>query len=136
MKAGKSMMFLIALLAVGTIYAQNGLGVSQSVSVKGTLQLRNGMIAVVDGNTSYFIPRLERYIGFIDGLKEGAKVSVEGYASRNYLQPSKITINGKSYDFQSPDYGNNTLGYNYDRHGYNCGMMGYGRHGHHRNGRW
>ncbi|MDR0515677.1 MAG: hypothetical protein LBH25_01370 [Fibromonadaceae bacterium] len=128
MKAGKSMMFLIVLLAIGTISAQNVIGASQSVNVKGTLQLRSGMIAVVDGNASYFVPMLGRYIGFIDGLKEGAKISVEGYASRDYIQPSKVTINGKSYDFQPP-VGDNILGYGCGGHGSNCGMMSYNGRG-------
>jgi hypothetical protein len=130
MRTSKSIIIvLIVLLAVGIISAQN----AQSVSVKGTLQLRSGMIAVADGNTAYFIPMLGRYIGFIDGLKEGAKVSVEGYVSGDYLRPSKVTINGKSYDFQSPAYSDNTPGYGYG--GHHCGMMGYGKHGHHGYGR-
>jgi len=92
----------IALLAAGTVSAQNRgnwPGVSQSITVNGTLQLKNGFIAVASGTDIYFVPALERYIGFIDGLKEGNSVSVEGYVSGNYLQPSKVTVNGKSYDF-------------------------------------
>ncbi|MDR0487640.1 MAG: hypothetical protein LBG91_05275 [Treponema sp.] len=95
-------LLLVALLTAGAISAQNRgnpWGVSQSVTANGTLQLQNGLIVVADGTTVYFVPVLERYIGFIDGLKEGARVSVEGYLSGNYIQPSKVTINGKSYDF-------------------------------------
>jgi hypothetical protein len=90
----------IALLAAGAASAQMW-GASQLITVNGTLQLQNGFIAVAEGATVYFVPVLNQYIGFIDGLKEGSLVSVEGYASGNYLQPSKVIINGKSYDFQA-----------------------------------
>jgi hypothetical protein len=48
---------------------------------------------------------LNRYIGFITGLREGASVSVEGYEFRNMIQPVKVTIDGKSYDFNAKDRG-------------------------------
>jgi hypothetical protein len=127
----KKLMFLtaIACLAAGTVFAQSWGAVSQRITVNGTLQLQNGQIALVSGNTIYFVPTLGRYIGFIDGIKEGANVSIEGYASGNYLEPSKATINGKSYDF-SPNYqqaqwGGGGYGYcGYGPGGYGCG--GYG----------
>jgi len=72
---------------------------AKSVTIEGTLQLENGSIAVASGDTVYRVPMLTRYIGFIDGLKEGAKVSVEGYEDRNVIFPSKVTIGSNSYDF-------------------------------------
>jgi len=133
----KKLMLLtvIACLAAGTIFAQSWGGVSQRITVTGTLQLQNGQIAVASGNTVYFVPTLGRYIGFIDGLKEGAGVSIEGYASGNYLEPSKVTINGKPYEFSANIqaqgwgvYGN--CGYGLGYGGYGCGGYGY------RRGRW
>jgi hypothetical protein len=41
---------------------------------------------------------LNRYINFINELKEGASVTVEGLTFRNFVMPSKITIADKSYD--------------------------------------
>jgi hypothetical protein len=104
------LVLVIAVLAIGIVSAQswgrgNQRGASQSVTVNGTLQLQNGLIAVAEGNNVYFVPMLIRYIGFIDGLKEGAGVSVEGYVSGKYLQPAKVTISGKSYDFPANGYG-------------------------------
>jgi hypothetical protein len=99
---------LIALFAIGTVPAQNWRnpwGAAQSRTVNGTLQLQNGLIAVQDGTAIYFVPMLERYIGFIEGLKEGSRISIEGYVSGNYIEPLKITINGKSYDFLANGYG-------------------------------
>ena len=91
-------------MVVSMVSAQqwgNRRGFARSVTVTGTLQLQNGTIAVTDENKVYYVPSLERYIGFIEGLKEGAQVNMEGYiaGNSNYIQPSKITINGKSYDF-------------------------------------
>jgi len=114
---------VIAFLAISGISAQNW-GNSQSITVEGTLQLQNGQIAVSTGNAVYFVPELERFVGFIDGLREGARVSVAGYASGNYLQPVQMTLNGKSYD----------LGANYSQGGYGYGIGynhcgGYGGYG-------
>ncbi|GHV28596.1 hypothetical protein AGMMS4952_12690 [Spirochaetia bacterium] len=93
----------ITLFVVGMVSAQQwgNRGRSQSITVNGTLQLQNGTIAVINGGTIYYVPTLERYIGFIEELKEGAQVNLEGYimGNSNYVQPSKVTINGKSYDF-------------------------------------
>jgi hypothetical protein len=88
---------IIGLVAAGMVAAQGW--TAQTLTVSGTLQLQNGAIAVVNGGTAYYVPTLERFIGFIDGLKEGAQVSVEGYAApNNYVQAVKLTIGGKSYD--------------------------------------
>ena len=133
----KKLMFLtvVVCLATGTIFAQGWGGVSPRITVNGTLQLQNGQIALAGGNTVYFVPSLGRYIGFIDGLKEGARVSVEGYAWGNYLEPSSVTIDGKSYDFSSNNLSQGWGGYGHCGYGpysvaYSRG--GYGHHG----GRW
>jgi hypothetical protein len=109
---------LVSVLLAGTVFAQNRgdrpnrndrQRAPVKVTVEGVLQLEKGVVAVASGDSVYLVPVLTRYIGFIEGLKEGAKVSVEGSQFRNFIQPVKVTINGKSYDF--PEYGkrdNNT----------------------------
>jgi len=74
---------------------------AKSVSVEGVLKLEKGFVAIESADTVYYVPMLNRYIGFITGLREGEKVSVEGYEFRNMIRPVKVTIAGKSYDFLS-----------------------------------
>ena len=108
------LMAVIGLTLTGFVSAQQGWGPqwgrnpsypSQSVTVTGSLQLQNGVIAVVNNGQVYYVPSLERLVGFIDGLKEGAQVSVEGFSWNNYgsafVQPVTLTINGKKYDLQA-----------------------------------
>jgi hypothetical protein len=73
--------------------------------VTGSLTIVQGFLAVKDGDTTYYAAGLERYIGFIDSLKDGAAVSLEGFAvaaPRNdkakILRVNKLTIGGKDYD--------------------------------------
>jgi len=100
---------IVAVLAVGTLSAQTKNEKQRepreqrerpdnSVTVEGTLKLERGFIALQSGDSVYFVPSLMRYTGFISELREGANVSVEGYAFRNMLHPKKITVAGKSYD--------------------------------------
>lgn len=80
----------------------------QTVKVEGKLALVNGMIAVQSGGKTYYVGGLNRLIGFIDGLKEGASVKLEGYAfalpgapEYLHLQVTKLSFNGKDYDLSN-----------------------------------
>ena len=81
----------------------------ENATVTGNLTIAQGMIAVVSGETTWLVRGLNRYVGFIDGLKEGAQVTLEGYAmpsQRNdktkLLQAQKMTLNGKDYELARP----------------------------------
>ena len=116
---------LIAVLVVGTVSAQSRNNLqsnNRTVTIDGILQLERGNIAVSSGGSVYLVPSLTQYIGFIEGLKEGTGVSVEGYVSNNVIYPVKVTIAGKSYDFASN--GRGTGGYGMMGSGF--GMMGPG----------
>jgi hypothetical protein len=102
----------ISVLLTGTVFAQNkGNRPNRSdrkqevtkVTIEGLLKLEKGIVAVESGGSVYYVPKLNRYIGFIEGLKEGTKASVEGSQFKDIIRPVKVTINGKSYDF--PEYG-------------------------------
>ena len=110
----------IVLAAAGIVPAQSW---GSTVSVQGTLGLQNGVIAVISGSTVYYVPYLSRYVGFIDSLKEGAQVTVEGYQmGAGRIMPVKLTVSGKDYDFTNGYGGGSPMGYGA---GY-CG--GGGRH--------
>ncbi|MDR0447976.1 MAG: hypothetical protein LBH07_04845 [Treponema sp.] len=117
----KKLIFVLAfgILVIGAASAQGwGRGVvPQSVTVSGTLQLQNGQFTVVSGNTAYYCPMIGQYVGFIDSLKEGSSITIEGFVYGNLIQPTKLTTGGKSYDFPA----NNLGGYG----GY-CGGYGGG----------
>ena len=71
------------------------------------MQLVNGQIAVVDTGKTYYVGQLIRLAGFIEGLREGAQVTLKGNAERypsstdtdSYrLRITTLTLNGKVYD--------------------------------------
>jgi hypothetical protein len=98
----------IAVLACGGIFAQTATTAASgdtTIQVSGNLSLVNGRIALKDGGKTYYLEGIQRLVGFVDGLKEGASVTVEGYASPSTVAPdyiflrlTKVTFNGKSYD--------------------------------------
>jgi len=71
------------------------------------------MPALKSGDDTYLLGGISRLGGFIDGLKEGAQVTVEGAAitirgdsKLKVLRPSKLTLNNKSYDLAVRPRGN------------------------------
>jgi hypothetical protein len=106
---------LLAAFIGGSIFAQSN---TPTTTIRGTLGLSGGRISVVSGNITYYIRGLERFVGFIDGLKEGAQVSLDGYAAAPTVEgqkdrlfyPVKLTLNGKDYEVGSPAAGNTAPG--------------------------
>jgi len=132
----------IAVLAVGVAAAQPFAGraygygqvgqVPQAVSapvaatVEGTLELVNGHIAIKEGVKTFYVMIPNRLVGFVDGLKEGAKVKVEGYTHEIYgvkdtfgLSASKLTIGTRVIDLGTTALGTG----GYGMHG-GAGMRG------------
>jgi hypothetical protein len=115
----KKIVLLCLLTAIigGSIFAQSN---TPTTNIKGTLGLSNGRISVVSGNITYYVRGLGRFVGFIDGLKEGAQVSLDGYASAPKIEgqkdrlfyPVTLTFNGKNYEVGSPNAGNMKVGRN------------------------
>jgi hypothetical protein len=78
----------------------------ETVTVSGNLALVDGQIAVVADGITYIAGGLRWLTGFIDGIKEGAAVSLEGWArtapfnpDTRLLRVSKLTVGGKDYTF-------------------------------------
>jgi hypothetical protein len=82
---------------------------AENASVSGNLAIVQGRIAVTSGDVTYIAGGIQRFVGFIDGLKEGATVTLEGNAysvphneSVKFLHVQKMTFNGKDYDLARP----------------------------------
>jgi hypothetical protein len=108
----KLAILLMVLLAAASAFAQDGQNRNRqrpeppaTVTVSGTLALANGRIALQSGSDVYYVAGIQRLIGFVDGLKEGAQVGLEGYVhpfqreeNAKLLFATKLTIGSKSYD--------------------------------------
>ena len=89
--------------------SQRNVPPSEEVTVSGNLTVANGMPAIKSDDTTYLVFGINRLSGFIDGLKEGAQVTVDGTAMSNprddtlkFLRPSNLNLNGKDYDLTPP----------------------------------
>jgi hypothetical protein len=108
---------LVTVIFGGSIFAQSNTPIT---TIRGTLGLTNGRVSVVSGNTTYYVSGLSRFVGFIDGLKEGAQVSLDGYAAAPTIEGQRervfyavtLTLNGKNYQVGDPTAGNLALGRN------------------------
>jgi hypothetical protein len=80
--------------------------------IRGTLTAARGMLALEDKEgVLWYLPGLDRYIGFIDGLNAGEEAAMEGYAppqgssQERYFQPVRLFIDEMAYDLTIPPYG-------------------------------
>jgi hypothetical protein len=101
-----ALLVFLTVMVCGITFAQ---AATPTTTVDGILGLSNGRIVLRSGDTIYYTRGLERFIGFIDGLKEGAQVAIEGYvsppslegATERLLFPVKLTLNDKVYEVGS-----------------------------------
>jgi hypothetical protein len=120
----RMVMLTLGFAALGTLlYSQNGdfrqreqfdytrnQTAPEQLSLTGILGLHRGIIVLESGEQTWYVPELQRYTGFIEGLKEGATVTLEGWGLKNpqpdentgFLRISKLTLNGKDYDLEGP----------------------------------
>lgn len=101
--------------------------VLEKITLEGTLQLVDARVAIQKDNKTYFVMIPSRLFGFVDGLKEGASVKIDGYSHEipgvkdSYaVRVDTLTLNGKTIDLNA-----STGTYGYSPMG---GMMG-GRYG-------
>ena len=83
---------------------------AETVTVSGSMVVANGSPALKSGEITYIVRGIDRLVGFVDGLKEGAEVTIEGRSVSNprddnqkILRPAKLTINGKTYEMAVPN---------------------------------
>ncbi|MDR2185021.1 MAG: hypothetical protein LBO80_05060 [Treponema sp.] len=118
----KSVFFAILIVIAAGAFAQSrdrqdreGWRQPPAVTVSGTLSLIDGRIALENDTATYYVAGLERLIGFVDGLKEGAGVTLEGFVrplhrrdrggvekERHLLRVTKVTLDGRNYDLPAP----------------------------------
>jgi hypothetical protein len=101
---------LILVLAVAGISSAQAATTTQAqaqqiVTISGKLELVDGFISVKSGGTTYYTRGLERIVGFVKDLQEGAQVKLEGYAhplglpsGYSVLMVTKVTVGGKDYE--------------------------------------
>ncbi len=63
----------------GTAFPYASLSV-EKISLEGTLELVDARVAIKKDNKTYYVMLPSRLYGFVDGLKEGASVKLEGYS--------------------------------------------------------
>jgi hypothetical protein len=83
------------------------------VSITGKLEWINGHIAIKANEKTYYVSGVDKLVGFVDGVKEGAQVSLSGKEFRipaipeyGFLRTEVLSLNGKDYKFDDfPDWG-------------------------------
>jgi hypothetical protein len=80
--------------------------------IRGTLTVAKGMLALNDDEgVLWYLPGLDRYVGFIDGLDAGEEAALEGYApprgssQERYFQPTRLIFDEMDYDLTLPPEG-------------------------------
>lgn len=85
------------------------IAVPQKATLEGSLVLVDGRVAIKKDASTYYVMIPGRLYGFVDGLKEGAAVKLEGYshevpgvADTFVFRAYKIELNGKTIDLGDP----------------------------------
>jgi hypothetical protein len=76
----------------------------EELTINGKLEWVNGRIAVRTEDKTYFISGIRQLLGFVDGLKEGAELTLTGRAygvsyipEYGFFRTEKVGFNGKEY---------------------------------------
>ncbi|MDR0408941.1 MAG: hypothetical protein LBH18_00885 [Spirochaetaceae bacterium] len=76
----------------------------EEIVLKGNLEWARGRVAVKADDKTYFVPGIGQLVGFVDGLKEGAQVTLTGRtrdmpnsAEYGLVLAEKLTFNNKDY---------------------------------------
>jgi hypothetical protein len=86
----------------------------EELTLNGELGWVNGRIAIKTEDKTYFVSGLQRLFGFVDGLKEGAQLTLTGRAygvsyipEYGFFRTEKVSFNGKNYElnYGGPGFG-------------------------------
>ncbi|MDR1147630.1 MAG: hypothetical protein LBK66_03250 [Spirochaetaceae bacterium] len=140
----KIILLTVAALTAGFVFAQNDDGMrgsnggpwqrgghyrenaGEEIVLNGSLEWVNGRIAVKANDKTYFVSGIRQLLGFVDGLKEGAQITLAGRArdipyitEYSFIRAEKVTFNGKDYTLD-------TDAYRFGGMGHHRGWGGYG----------
>jgi hypothetical protein len=112
----------VAALTAGLVFAQNDgntrgpngnpwqrggnywENAGEELVLNGKLEWVNGHIAVRANDKTYFVSGIQQLLGFVDGLKEGAQITLAGRTHNipyiteySFIRAEKVTFNGKDY---------------------------------------
>ena len=97
--------FALAAVSAAQSPAPANAQAQETVTVSGKLELIDGYIGLKSGGATYYVRGIERLVGFIKDLQEGAQVKLVGYAyplglpsGYSTLIVTKLTVGGKDYD--------------------------------------
>ena len=108
----RKFLFIVLVIGIAAMASAQGWGgereggpPSEAVTVTGTMTLANGIPAIKSGDVIYIFPGLNRIVGYMQGLQEGASVTIDGTAISNpnntnqkFVRASKLTVNGNTHD--------------------------------------
>jgi hypothetical protein len=119
----------VAALTAGLVFAQNDGGMrgpnggprqrggnyrenaGEELVLNGKLEWVNGRIAVKTSDKTYFVSGIRQLLGFVDGLKEGAQITLSGrvrdipyITEYSFIRAEKVTFNGKDYTLDTGSY--------------------------------
>jgi hypothetical protein len=90
----------------------NQIAAPAAATASGQLVWFNGRVSVKSGGKTLYVSGLGQLLGFVDGLKEGASVSLEGHEwpvpnapDYAFFRVTKLTFNGKTYELASANGG-------------------------------
>ena len=76
----------------------------EELTLNGKLEWADGRIAVKTEEKTYFVTGIRQLLGFVDGLKEGAQLTLTGRAygvsyipDYGFFRTEKVSFNGKDY---------------------------------------
>jgi hypothetical protein len=77
---------------------------AEELTINGKLEWVNGQVAVKTGGKTYYVSGLSQFLGFVDGLKEGAQVTLTGRAFVNPQTPEYARFRTEKLTFKGKDY--------------------------------
>jgi len=98
----KTALVVVLAFVAAALFAQRN--IPEPVTITGRLALANGHIVVQSGDNVYYVVGIQRLVGFVDSVKEGAQVSLVGHVrtlqnrDAKIMLASKLTIAGNTYD--------------------------------------